>query len=242
MKRGVWKYNILILCILVGVLIALQFKNVKGQYEYVPLKVIHNYKVLIESEKKEVDNIREMIKEQENKIKEYEKIKEEGGKFKEAMSEELKKQKLNSGFTDVEGPGIILTLADGTKELEDWQEPNDVLVHDKDVLRIINDLKVAGAEAMSINGQRLLANSEISCAGHSIRINNQFFAQPFIIKAIGDPKKLEAALMAPAPEGYVEILELYGLYVEVNTVLNIKIQKYSEEIDLRYLKVSEEGE
>ncbi|MCT4621337.1 MAG: DUF881 domain-containing protein [Marinisporobacter sp.] len=242
MKRGVWKFNILMLCIVLGLLIALQFKNVKGQYEYVPLKVIHNYKVLIESEKKEVENLKEMIKDQEEKIREYEKIKEEGGKFKEAMLEEVNKQKFSSGFTNVEGSGIILTLADGTKELEDWQEPNDVLVHDKDVLRIINDLKVAGAEAISINGQRLLANSEINCAGHSIRINNQFFAQPFIIKAIGDPKKLEAALMAPAPEGYVEILKFYGLYAEVNTVLNINIPKYSEEIDLRYLKVSEEGE
>ncbi|QXM05823.1 DUF881 domain-containing protein [Crassaminicella indica] len=240
MKRGVWEFNILMLCIIVGLLFALQFKNVKGQYEYVPLKVIHDYKVLIERENKEIKNLKDMIADRENKIEEYEKIQEEGGKFKEALLKELKEEKFRSGFMDMEGPGIILTLDDGTRELEEGEDPNDVLVHDLDILSIINDLKVAGAEAISINGQRLLANSEISCGGHSMRINNQFFAQPFIIKAIGDPKKLEAALTAPVSTG--ELLKMYGLYVEVNTSLNIKIPKYSEEINFRYLKVSEEGE
>ncbi|QEK11957.1 DUF881 domain-containing protein [Crassaminicella thermophila] len=240
MKGNVWKFNILMFCILLGLLISLQFKNVKGEFLFVPLKVIHEYKLAIESEKKEIENIKEIIEDRKKRIAEYEKIKEEGGKFKETISEELKEQKLISGFVDIEGPGIVLTLDDGTRELFEGEDPNNILVHDIDVLNIINDLKVAGAEAISINGQRLLGNSEINCAGHTIRINNQFFAQPFIIKAIGDAKKLEAALIAPGTYG--ELLKEFGLYVEVNTSVNIKIPKYSEELDFRYLKVSEEGE
>ncbi|KXG75013.1 DUF881 domain-containing protein [Thermotalea metallivorans] len=240
MKYNVWKLNILLFSILVGFAISLQAKNVKGEYLYVPLKVIHDYKVAIESERKEMENLQKMILEKKKQMEEYKKIKQEGGVIKEAMQKELEEQKLIGGFVDVEGPGIILVVNDGTRELYEGEDPNNVLVHDIDVLNLVNDLKVAGAEAISINGQRLLATSEMSCAGYTIRINNQVFAQPFVIKAIGDPKTLEAALNAPGT--YARFLkEIVGLYIEVNTVLNIKIPKYSEEIDFQYLKPAEEG-
>lgn len=240
MKYNAWKLNILLFSILVGFAISLQVKNVKGEYLYVPLKVIHDYKVAIESERREMENLRKMILEKKKQIEEYEKIKQEGGVIKEAMQKELEEQKLIGGFVDVEGPGIILVVNDGTRELYEGEDPNNVLVHDIDILNLVNDLKVAGAEAISINGQRVLATSEMSCAGYTIRINNQVFAQPFIIKAIGDPKTLEAALNAPGT--YAQFLkEIVGLYIEVDTVLNMKIPKYSEEIDFQYLKPVEEG-
>ncbi|MBF8982237.1 DUF881 domain-containing protein [Lutibacter sp. B2] len=241
MKYSIWKFNILIIAILLGVLISLQFKNVKDIYSYVPLKVIHEYKVSIESEKKEVDNLKEIIRERNQRILAYEKIKEKDGKFKDAISVELKKQKMIAGFSDLEGPGIILTLDDSKRELYEGEDPNDILVHDIYVLMLINDLKEAGAEAISINGQRLLASSELSCAGHSVRINDQFFAQPFIIKAIGAPKVLEAALIAPEANGTF-LKEYYDLYVEVNIASYINIPRYSEKINIRYSKSLEEGE
>ncbi|WP_129596428.1 DUF881 domain-containing protein [Anaerophilus nitritogenes] len=241
MKHNMWRINILMFCILLGVIIAMQLKNVQGHYQYVPLKVIHDYKLSIESQNKEVEKLKEMLKDRKKIIYEYERTKEEGGKFKETMTKELEEQKLIGGFTAVEGPGIVLTLDDSTRELYEGEEAVDLLVHDIYVLNIVNELKVAGAEAISINGQRLLSMSEMICAGHTIRINNQVFAQPFIIKAIGDPKKLEAAMLAPESTAQY-IKEIYGLYVEVNTGINIKIPKFFEEITFKYLKVLEEGE
>ncbi|WZL74743.1 DUF881 domain-containing protein [Clostridiaceae bacterium 35-E11] len=240
MKLGVWKLNILILCILLGFLISLQVKSVNKDYRYVPLKDIYDYKLSIESEKKEIENIRKIFEERKKRIGEYERIKEEGGILKETMKKELQNIKMISGFLDVQGSGIILTVDDGTRQLYEGEDPNNVLVHDIDVLNLINDLKVAGAEAISINGQRLLATSEINCAGHTIRINDQVFAQPFIIKAIGEPKTLEAAIVAPGQYG--ELLKEYGLYVEVNTSINLTIPKYTEELKSDYLKVYKEGE
>ncbi|WP_110943112.1 DUF881 domain-containing protein [Inediibacterium massiliense] len=241
MKHNMWRINILMFCILLGVVIAMQLKNVQGHYQYVPLKVIHDYKLSIESQNKEVEKLKEMLKDRTKSIHEYEQSKEEGGKFKETMIKELEEQKLISGFTDVEGSGVVITLDDSTRELYEGEKAEDVIVHDIYVLNIVNDLKVAGAEAISINGQRLLSMSEMVCAGHTIRINNQVFAQPFIIKAIGDPKKLEAAMLAPESTAQY-IKEIYELYVEVNTSINIKIPKFSEEVDFKYLKVVEEGE
>lgn len=241
MKLTVWKFNILVLCILLGFLISLQIKSVNGEYLYVPLETINGYKTAIKSEEKEIENLREVIKERKQRINEYFNIVEEGGKIKETMLKELEEQQLISGFTNVEGQGIILVVNDATRDLYEGENPNDVLVHDLDILNLINDLKAAGAEAISVNGQRLLPTSEINCNGHNIRVNGRVYAQPFIIKAIGDSKTLEAALVAPDTYGNY-LKEYVGLYVEVDTGMNIQISGFSEGIDIEYVKPNEEGD
>ena len=119
MKWDAWKLNITIFCTIVGVLISLQIKNVSGDDLYIPLKEIHDYRLSIEAERKEIANLKEIIEVRTNSIKEYEKAIEEGGILEELMLEELKEKKIIAGFTDLEGPGIILILDDGTRELEE---------------------------------------------------------------------------------------------------------------------------
>ena len=238
MKMNILKFIILILCTLLGFIIALQIKSVKGEYLYVPLPVIHNYKLALQTEKKEIEQLQNTIKDINERIQEYKEIKSKGGQLKDSMLEELQEIKLYGGFLDVEGPGVVVILNDGTRELYEGENPNNVLIHDGDVFNILNDLKKAGAEAISINGQRIVSFSEISCAGYTIRINGQVFGQPFIIRAIGDPKTLEAAMVAPGTYG--AMLVDVGLYVEVNTVLNLQIAKYNEELRMDHLQVINE--
>jgi len=241
MKLNVWKFNIMVLCIMLGFLISLQIKSVNGGYLYVPLETINEYRIAIKSEQREVENLRRIIEERGRQISEYAQIKKEGGIIEDAMLKELQEQKLINGFTDVEGQGIILVVNDATRDLYEGEDPKDVLVHDIDILNLVNDLKAAGAEAISINGQRLLANSEINCNGHNIRVNNRVYAQPFIIRAIGEGKTLEAALVAPGSYGQF-LKELVGLYVEIDTGMNIQIPKFSEEYHIKFLNPTEEGD
>ena len=238
MKMNILKFITLILCTLLGFIIALQIKSVKGEYLYVPLPVIHNYKLALQAEKKEIEQLQNTIKDINERIQEYKEIKSKGGQLKDSMLEELQEIKLYGGFLDVEGPGVVVILNDGTRELYEGENPNNVLIHDGDVFNILNDLKKAGAEAISINGQRIVSFSEISCAGYTIRINGQVFGQPFIIRAIGDPKTLEAAMVAPGTYG--AMLVDVGLYVEVNTVLNLQIAKYNEDLRMDHLQVIKE--
>ena len=107
-----------------------------------------------------------------------------------------------AGFENVKGPGIIVKMEDNMAEEAFGQEYDLDIIHDVDVLRIINDLRDAGAEAISINGQRVLSISEIKCGGPIIRINGRSVGTPFYIKAIGDPKLLNAAINAPNTYGY----------------------------------------
>ena len=102
-----------------------------------------------------------------------------------------------------------------------------------DVLSVINELKNAGAEAISINDQRLVSTSAIVCDGNVIQINGQKIGAPFEIKAIGLSEQL-AALSRPG--GYLSILQDYGIGTEVVKSKNITIPKYAGSINYKYVK------
>ena len=102
----------------------------------------------------------------------------------ERREEEIKKGNKMIGLSEVTGPGVIVTLSDSKQETNSVLNPSSLLVHDADVLSVINELKNAGAEAISINEQRLVPTSSISCGGNIIDINGEKVGAPFEIKAI----------------------------------------------------------
>ena len=108
-----------------------------------------------------------------------------------------------------------------------------MVVHDLDVLSVINELKNAGAEAISINDQRLTPNSGIICGGNIIDVNGEKVGAPFVIKAIGLPEQL-AALNRPG--GYLVRLKEYSIGVEFKKSNNITIPKYTGTLTYKYAK------
>ena len=140
---------------------------------------------------------------------------------------ELEELKYLSGLTDVKGPGVIVTLNDAEK-LEDGDNVMDRLIHDKDVLHIINELRVAGAEAISINNERLIATSEQICAGPTIKINSNRYAVPYEIKAIGDPELLSKALKESS---IVAIMLQNKLRVSIEEKEEVQIPKFANDIN-----------
>lgn len=107
----------------------------------------------------------------------------------------LSQQQIHAGITALEGPGIVITLDDNNAGLlsSPGDDPNRYVIHYENLLYIINDLRAAGAEGISINGQRIIASSEIRCVGNVILVNTTRLAPPFEITAIGNPSTLEEA-------------------------------------------------
>ena len=89
-----------------------------------------------------------------------------------SMKNQIDYLSLLSGTTDVKGEGVIITLSDGETP-SDTSTRTDTLVHDSDVLTVVNELKAAGAEAISVNGQRIISTSAIRCVGPVIQLNYQ---------------------------------------------------------------------
>ncbi len=141
-----------------------------------------------------------------------------------SMEEEIKKLSIYSGTTDLTGPGIIITLDDGDKALEP-ELRSDSIVHDSDILTVVNELKAAGAEAISVNGQRITSMSAIRCVGPIIQINYQTIAAPFVIHAIGNAQYLESAINIK--NGVADLLKSIGVQVEVRREDEVYVPKFS---------------
>lgn len=233
MKGSYSKVTIMILTIILGVLISVQIKNINNKYEYVSLETIRDYKQNIEKEKAEIENLKSLINDYEKKTIEYQTTKLKDGDITKLIESEIKEYETRSGFNDVYGPGVMIIITDASRELMEGENPNDLIVHDIDILTIINDLKVAGAEAISINNQRVLSSTGISCSGYTIEVNGRDYGLPFIIKAIGNPSHLQAAINGPNTTGYW--LKEYGIFLEVNTRTYIKVPKFDEDISYKYL-------
>ncbi|MDD2377130.1 MAG: DUF881 domain-containing protein [Clostridia bacterium] len=147
-----------------------------------------------------------------------------------SMQETLKQLSIVSGSENLKGEGIVIVLTDGNTALE----PNlrqDSLVHDSDVLTVANELKAAGAEAISINGQRIISTSAIRCVGPVIQINYQKVAAPFTIKAIGNAQYLESALNIK--NGVADLLREIGIGVKITREKDLKIPKYDGALNFK---------
>lgn len=149
----------------------------------------------------------------------------------EQKEEAIKQGNKMIGMTEVTGPGVIVTLSDSKRDASTVLNASDLIVHDVDVLSVINELKNAGAEAISINDQRIVPTTSISCGGNIIDINGEKVGAPFEIKAIGLPEQL-AALSRQG--GYLEILKEASVGVELKKSNNITIPKYAGVITYKY--------
>ena len=142
-----------------------------------------------------------------------------------------------TGMTEVTGPGVIITLSDGKGVATSTLNPSQLIVHDLDVLSVVNELINAGAEAISINDQRWVLTTAISCRGNTIDINGERIGAPFTIKAIGLPEYL-AGLERVG--GYLEYMKQDGVGVKLEKSNSITIPKYSGVINFEYLQNVEE--
>ena len=141
------------------------------------------------------------------------------------------------GTTEVTGPGVTITLSDGKGIATSTLNPSQLIVHDLDVLSVVNELINAGAEAISINDQRWVLTTAISCRGNTIDINGERIGAPFVIKAIGLPEYL-AGLERIG--GYLEYMKQDGVGVTLERSNSITIPKYSGVINFEYLQNIEE--
>jgi len=135
-----------------------------------------------------------------------------------------------AGTVDIKGPGVVVTLSDSDSPKYDQAS----LVHDADIIRVVNQLQFAGAEAISINGERLIATSSIYVAGTSILINGNLYSSPFVIKAIGDSNMMSTNLQLKG--GIAELLREYGIKITIKESRNLSIPKFKGEVNFKYAK------
>jgi len=209
----------MLVCMLLGIMLALQYRSV-------------NYNQSIASlENKRLEELKEEVirlQNQKNELQErYQKLEEENQTFArvkagdseavQQLKNNLLKARIFAGLETVRGAGIIITLDDDYP----WA------VMDTHILDVVNELRASGAQAISVNDERVVAMTEIRSAGDYIMINGKQHKAPFTIKAIANPNYLERALMMIG--GVVENLEGDGLKVSIKKSDEIIINKFVDD-------------
>lgn len=126
-------------------------------------------------------------------IREYEQSLASDEKAYKKLVEQAEDLRLLLGELNSEGKGVRITLQDGDYDPKSLN-PNDYIVHESHVFKLLNELKISGAQAIAINGQRVMANSYIHCNGPVITIDGTQHPAPFVIEAIGNAETLMASL------------------------------------------------
>jgi len=151
------------------------------------------------SYKKKYNEINNEIIDTNAKIEEYKKDEKSEEEAIALLQEEVEQKNMLLGLTDVQGEGIIITM----ENAEDSGEEETRQINAEDIILLINELRMAGAEAISVNGQRIIAKSDITEIDDNIYyVNKLRTTAPFTIKAIGDTKYLQSALNIKG--GYID--------------------------------------
>ncbi len=231
-------FSLALVCVVLGIMLALQFRGTTDSLPYDRPQELtqelsrleQNYNVLL-AEAADLQNS-------------LEKIQQGSNQSYEALQNELKKLRKAAGLEPVTGPGVEVIVRNMPKESANQYNPNIdsslFSIKYDDLLRLVNELNAAGAEAVSINGQRLIATSEIRSAGNFIDVNLTRVSDPYHILAIGDPEKLESSLKIKG--GLVETLKDWAIDVQVEKKEEITIPAYRGILEFNYAKPLKEGE
>ncbi len=137
-----------------------------------------------------------------------------------------------AGLAAVRGSGLEVSLDDAPR-LDAGEErpgdpaPDDLVVHEQDVLAVINALWAGGAEAVSVMGDRIIATSSVRCVGNTLLLHGAVYSPPFRLAAIGDPERLTRALdEAPGVRVFRSYVDAYGLGFQVVRRSTVDVPAY----------------
>lgn len=229
MKKIKSQLSLGLICIILGFMITYQYRLSFSNKKVVDTRQISDLVKQNEILKKQRDELDVKVKEYQLKLDEIEKSVTSGSEAAEKLKVELDRLRILAGLTDVEGAGIVITIAPA----ETIQSNIQNQIYATDILDIINELNSSGAEAISINEERYVGRTQIREAGSAIKINDSKFnpQDKFVIKAIGDPNILEGAFKMPG-----NILEQNAdrFTYKIERMDKITILKYNKKIEYKY--------
>lgn len=151
------------------------------------------------------------------------------------INQELERQRLVAGLLPLQGPGVQVTLDDSARPIPAGEDPANYLIHDYELRDVVNLLWLAGAEAIAINGERVVANTSIYCVGSTIIVNSARLSPPYEIRAIGDASFLEETLRdLSVLKRLKSKAQLYGVQFRWTQVRDLTIPAYTGSVAIKY--------
>jgi len=214
--KGRQAWGIMGMLLILGIMLGVQFRVDRGVQAVSPDNVGEMATLLLRAEQQnhrlsaELTALKAQILKSDQGVARY-----------KALVQQLNQARAQAGLTPVSGKGVQVVMS------EPPAGPSSqgiFSIHDTDVLSILNELRAAGAYALSINGQRVVATTEVREAGSIFSVNNTPAAPPFTITALGDPTTLRQALLLRG--GVVATLQAVGIGIKIHTMQEVSVPAY----------------
>ena len=215
-----------VVCCILVISIFTQMKTVNNMENSIGTTLSANSELIAEvlSAQEDYDKLYAQLEKAEEELEQIRTIATAGNQEATEAEAELKKNNMLLGLTEVKGEGIIITLDDNRNVENDDVNLSQYLVHEQDLLQVVNELFNAEAEAISINEHRVTSTTAIRCGGNIIRVNGQVITVPIKIQAICS-KAIYNTLIRPG--GYLQWMADGGVIVEIEKSDEIVIPKYN---------------
>jgi uncharacterized protein YlxW (UPF0749 family) len=227
-----WVFQVTALCIVLGMLLALSLKTQRqavNQGLPTTVPALRSAYRLMKQQNQQIERDLGDYKAR------YERLaaKQGGRGSTRDIQRIIDENKMIAGMVAVHGPGIVIQLQDSPKRPAEAapEVMSDYIVHDRDIRDVVNELFDAGAEAISVNGQRLIASSSIRCVGSVVLVNRTALGAPFIIKAVGAPETLESGIRMPG--GIYDDLFAWDMIL-IKREKDIRVPAYTGSTRLNY--------
>lgn len=232
-----WPAALALVLALVGYLVVAQFRT-EWQIRRalrIPSTQLEELAFLLRDQERGRAALESQVVELRNRMATYEKASAEGRTTTAKMSRDLQEMRALAGLTALVGPGITVELGDSTRLPRGGEDPNKTILHYSDIQGVVAELWAAGAEAIALNGERIVGTTGISCVGTTILSNTKRMAPPYLITAVGESKQLVQALRQPG--GAVEMLVAFGFPVKITPHELVEVPAYRGTFRFEYASV-----
>jgi uncharacterized protein YlxW (UPF0749 family) len=230
-RRSPWRFGVPLVCLLAGLLLAATHA-VSGGTE-IRRSDAPRLVDLVREAQSSVDHLRAQRDELAKKIDSA-----HGRSTDAALAAMLRRSAElagEAGMDPVHGPGLVVTLQDAQRDANGAfprdASPDDLVVHQQDIQAVLNGLWSAGAEAIQMQDQRIIATSVPRCVGNTLLLNGRTYSPPYTITAIGNPAAMLAALAAaPLVILYKQYVVRFGLGYSEEVKSDVQIAGHSEPV------------
>ncbi|MEB3284495.1 MAG: DUF881 domain-containing protein [Candidatus Sericytochromatia bacterium] len=212
--------------LITGLLLAVQWRSQEASRSVLPSRRIEDLVVLLKTTEKANSQLSEQVRELQGQLTKAGTSRPAGALVAASQSHD---------YPALVGPGLIVTVAEGTGGRRPT-EGNSAVVHAEDLLKIINELRTGGGEAISLNGHRITELSEVVTAGQHIMVNQTPVKGPYKIRAIGPTEDMKTTLGLRG--GVVEYLQFYGISVDAVARKRVEVAGYKWKSPWRFAQPS----
>jgi uncharacterized protein YlxW (UPF0749 family) len=238
-QRSIWRFGVPVVCLLAGLLLATTH-GVSGGNE---IRRADSPRLvdLVRESQRAVDRLSDQRSELSARVDAARAGPVANDSEVAALSAKIARLAVDAGLTPVRGPGLVVTLTDAQRDAN-GQFPrdataDDLVVHEQDIQAVVNALWSGGAEAVQMQDQRLITTSAVRCVGNTLLLNGRTYSPPYMITAVGNADKMQAALAAaPLVTLYKQYVVRFGLGYTEEPRAEVDVVGYTEPVAVRYAR------